>query len=127
MMIYKQIFESYINEMSWRELNVVDKYADEKLKPIDVEFTQHFFDRLNDPRNGKEITVEELTNFFTRLSKFKDKFKDVMDRYDDIVLKDKKTNINMALVKRANEVIAKTIMRKGNFKTHDHVMKFESN
>jgi len=123
---YKGIFESYITEMSWGELRKVEKQADEKLNPLDIEFTQHFFDRLNDSRNGKEITVEELTNFFERLSKSKKKLNEVMDRYDEIVLKDRKTNINMALVKRANEVIAKTVMRKGNFRTRDHVMKFEN-
>ena len=31
---------------------------------IDVEFTRHFLDRVNDDRNGEQITGSELTRLF---------------------------------------------------------------
>ena len=31
---------------------------------IDVEFTRHFLDRVNDSRNKKQITVAELIRMF---------------------------------------------------------------
>ena len=31
---------------------------------VDVEFTRHFMQRVNDPRNKKQITPAELTRLF---------------------------------------------------------------
>ena len=45
-------------DISSSELDSIETYADEKLDPIDIEFTTHFFNRLNDPRNKKEISSE---------------------------------------------------------------------
>ena len=54
------------------DLQKIDKFADKKLNPVNVVITdKHFFDRLNDPRNGKEISSAELIGFFKRLSKKK--------------------------------------------------------
>ncbi len=47
-------------EMAKSELDQVEKYADSQLSPEDIELgkeTDHFFQRLNDPRNGKEISA----------------------------------------------------------------------
>jgi hypothetical protein len=87
---------------------------------IDIEFTKHFLDRVNDKRNGKHITIEELQDIFNKtyqkcasgLSKMKDM---------EAVLHDIQSDINIPFVLKHNngeiELVSKTIMRKKNFKT----------
>ena len=108
------------NEMAKADMDAVEKYADQQLAPGDIELgkeTDHFFQRLNDPRNGKEISPAELTGFFKRLAKNKKKFLEFVKQYKEFVVKDKRTNINIPFVVMANKLIAKTIMRKDNFKS----------
>jgi hypothetical protein len=107
-------------EMAKSDLDQVEKYADQQLSPEDVELgreTDHFFQRLNDPRNGKQISAAELTGFFKRLAKNKKKFLDFVKQYKEFVVKDKRTNINIPFMTVANKLIAKTIMRKDDFKS----------
>jgi hypothetical protein len=104
-------------KLSQSNLNSVEKYADKELDPADIEFSNHFFDRVNDTRNGKEISEPELTGFFKRLSRHKKQFLDFLDKYNQIVVKDERSDINIPFVKMANKVIAKTVMRKGDFQT----------
>lgn len=107
-----------LNEkLSQSNLNSVERYADRELDPADIEFSNHFFDRVNDTRNGKEISEPELTGFFKRLSRHKKQFLDFLDKYNQIVVKDERSDINIPFVKMANKVIAKTVMRKGDFQT----------
>ena len=113
------------NEMSKSTLNKIEKFAEKKLSPEDIEFTKHFFDRVNDPRNGKEISDAELTGFFKRLSKYKKKFKEFLEKYQQIVVTDKRHDINIPFVKQANQIIAKTVMRKKNFQTSNPKLAFE--
>ena len=107
-------------EMAKSDLDQVEKYADQQLSPEDVELgreSDHFFQRLNDPRNGKQISAAELTGFFKRLAKNKKKFLDFVKQYKEFVVKDKRTNINIPFMTVANKLIAKTIMRKDDFKS----------
>jgi GNAT superfamily N-acetyltransferase len=115
------------NEMSMSQLKSIEKYAEKQLSPEDIEFTKHFFDRVNDSRNGKEISDAELTGFFKRLSKHKKQFKDFLEKYKQIVVKDKRYDINIPFVKTANQIIAKTVMRKDDFKTSSPTFAFETN
>ena len=109
-----------INEIPMPDLKKIDTFADKKLNPVDVVITdKHFFDRLNDPRNGKEITSAELIGFFKRLSKHKKTFVNFLDKYKSVVAVDDRTDINIPFMKRANKAIAKTVMRKKDFKTPD--------
>jgi hypothetical protein len=119
-------FNSPTNEMSMSQLKGVERYAEKQLSPEDIEFSNHFFDRLNDPRNGKPITDAELTGFFKRLSRHKKQFKDFLEKYRQIVVKDKRYDINIPFVKTANQIIAKTVMRKDDFKTSSPTFAFES-
>ena len=112
-------------EMTSSELDSVEKYADSELDPIDIEFGNHFFDRLNDPRNGKEITAGELVSFFDRLAKKKDAFISFIKRYHEFVVKDKNSNINIPFVSQVNQALAKTIMRKPGFMTPDPTIALE--
>jgi Asp-tRNA(Asn)/Glu-tRNA(Gln) amidotransferase C subunit len=125
-MSYKSENEkSQQNEMSITQLNQIEKYAEKQLSPEDIEFTKHFFDRVNDTRNGKEISDAELTGFFKRLSRHKKQFKDFLDKYQQIVVKDKRNGINIPFVKQANQIIAKTVMRKDDFQTSNPTLSVE--
>jgi hypothetical protein len=109
-----------INEIPMGDLQKIDQFADKKLNPVDVVLTdKHFFDRLNDPRNGKEISQAELIGFFKRLSKHKKEFVEFLEKYNSVVAVDDRTNINIPFMKQANKAIAKTVMRKKDFKTPD--------
>jgi hypothetical protein len=109
-----------INEIPMDDLQKIDQFADKKLNPVDVVLTdKHFFDRLNDPRNGKEISQAELIGFFKRLSKKRKEFVEFLNQYNSLVAVDDRTNINIPFMKQANKAIAKTIMRKKDFKTPD--------
>ena len=104
-------------KVSFSDLDSIETYADNKLDPIDVEFTDHFFNRLNDPRNKKEISNAELIGFFKRLSKRKKELIDFLEKYKEIVASDSRTNINIPFVKQVDKIIAKTILRKKGFQT----------
>ena len=104
-------------KVSSSELDSIETYADSKLDPIDVEFTKHFFNRLNDPRNQEEISSEELISFFDRLSNNKKSFIDFLTAYKELVATDNRTNLNIPFVNQANKAIAKTVMRKRGFQT----------
>ena len=117
---YSKVIESTINEIPMGDLQKIDTFADKKLNPVDVVLTdKHFFDRLNDPRNKKEISSAELIGFFKRLAKKKKTFLDFLDKYNQVVAVDDRTNINIPFMKQANKVIAKTVMRKKDFKTQN--------
>ena len=105
-------------EMSQTALDAVEDYADDKLDPVDVDLTsKHFFNRLNDPRNDKDISQAELIGFFKRLSKRKKEFIKFLKHYKELVVTDDRTNLNIPFMKLANKVIAKTVMRKKDFQT----------
>ena len=98
---------------------------------IDVEFTRHFLDRVNDARNIKQITPSELTRLFKQ--SFKKYGKKISKLGDDAqaVINDMKTNINVPFVLNKTrggelELVAKTIMRKKNFSTSNTKMSFEN-
>lgn len=113
-------------EMAKSDLKSIENFADSKLAPMDVEFSKHFFDRLNDKRNGKEITTNELVDFFKKLIINKEKFIKFLEKYKQIVVTQKNSAINIPFVIQVNKAIAKTIMRKKDFKTNDPKLGVES-
>ena len=120
---------SSVNEMAKVDMDKVEKYADAQLAPEDVVLgkeTDHFFQRLNDPRNGKEISPAELTGFFKRLAKNKKKFLEFIKQYKEFVVKDKRSGINIPFMVQSNKLIAKTIMRKDDFKSSTPVYTTET-
>ena len=121
----KSTFIQILVEMTSSELDSVERYADSELNPIDIEFGNHFFDRLNDPRNGKEITSDELVSFFNRLARKKEAFMSFIERYREFVVKDKNSSINIPFVSQVNQALAKTIMRKPGFMTPDPIIALE--
>ena len=115
-------------EMAKTDMDSVEKYADSQMSPTDVDLgreTDHFFQRLNDPRNGKEISPAELTGLFKRLARNKKKFLEFLKQYKEFVVKDRVSNINIAFIKVADRLIAKTVMRKADFKSSTPVFTTE--
>jgi hypothetical protein len=99
------------------DLRQVDSYADDVMG-IDMVLTdKHFFDRVNDPRNTKEIWDYELMDFFDKLADNKQEFLDFLKKYKETTVTDRDTSLNIPFMRRANKIIAKTIMRKFDFKS----------
>lgn len=109
-----------LNErISPSQLKDVEKFADSlwgKLG-IDVKFTKHFLDRVNDERNGKQISSAELIRLFKKEFEVHGKAIKNLDLNDEAVMKDLITSLNLPFVIKSDELIAKTVMRKPNFKT----------
>ena len=126
----KKITKQRNEDFTQRDVNDLEKFADRILKKydIDVEFTRHFVDRLNDPRNSPEIKVAELQKFFKKIQR--NKGRNIRNNPDvEAVLKDMSTNLNLPVVikTRGDEFIVtnKTIMRKKDFKTTSKVINYE--
>jgi len=125
----EELEERKLNRM---DLDTVERYADRLFAKVglDVEFTKHFVDRVNDARNGKQITTAELVRLFKQsFSKHKQSFKN-LDKGVEAVLNDIKTDINMPFVIKVDnhgdlEMVAKTVMRKKNFSTSNKKYTFE--
>ena len=119
-------FEELLSEIPMDDLQQLDKFADKQMNPIDVVLTgKHFLERLVDKRNQKPISAAELTGFFKRLARKKNEFVEFLKKYGEIVASDNRTKINIPFMQKANKAIAKTIMRKDDFKTSDPELKFE--
>ena len=106
-------------------LDTLEKHLDRLFAAvgIDVEFTRHFLDRVNDRRNGEQITLKELAILF----------KDAYNKYGkriaqmgpdaEAVIKDMRSDVNVpfALDWDSNnqelDLVAKTVMRKKDFRT----------
>jgi len=105
------------------DLDQIEKYADRLFASldIDVEFTRHFMDRVNDARNIKQISVAELIRLFKQAYRRHGKKIAKMPDDANAVINDMKTNINLPFVlkykKGEIELVAKTVMRKKNFTT----------
>lgn len=98
---------------------------------IDVEFTRHFLDRVNDARNVKPISIKELAMLFKK--EFVKYGKPIAQLGPDAeaVMKDLSSDINIPFALNWNgeelELIAKTVMRKKNFSTPNKEFSVESN
>lgn len=121
---YTKAFKDMYEEVSARQLNDLEKFADRILAKfdVDIEFTRHFRDRMNDDRNKPAITVNELQRVFKKIAK--NKAKNIRQNPDsEAVIKDLQSDLNLPVVINYNrnkdefEVINKTIMRKKNFKS----------
>ena len=117
---------SFQSDIDIEDIEFIDAQADADMDPVDVDLTsQHFFDRLNDPRNYPNIELDELELFFAKLADKKEEFIEFLNQYKIVVAKDRQTDINIPFMKLANKAIAKTIMRKRNFQTSDPVLPLE--
>ena len=107
------------------QLNALERVLDQVFAKlgIDVEFTRHFLDRVNDERNITPITIKELGQLFAK--EFKKWGKPIAQMGPDAeaVMKDLSSDINLPFALNWNkqsgmlELVAKTVMRKKNFRT----------
>jgi len=116
------------------DLEALETFADRIFGKvgIDVEFTRHFLDRVNDDRNGEQITGSELTRLFKQEYKRWGKPIAQMGPDAEAVMKDLQTDINMPFALRWDrdnnelDLIVKTVMRKKDFKTSNKEFPVES-
>lgn len=108
-----------------KDLKEVERYADSLFKAVgvDIQFTKHFIERVNDERNVKQITVDELSELFRKTFKMYGTRIPKLGKDAEAVLNDMKTNINLPFVLKWDDksqeldLVAKTVMRKKNFMT----------
>ena len=119
----------FSEEVTQKQLQDLERFGDRLLAKfkIDIEFTKHFADRMNDARNKPSITVAELQKVFKKIAKRK--AAEIRKNPDsEAVLKDMQADLNLPIVinydknKDEYEVVNKTIMRKKNFGTSDKVI-----
>ena len=116
-------FKQFTEDITKNDLDQVEKYADRLFKAvgIDVEFTRHFLDRVNDERNKKPITSAELIRLFRLTYKKYGKKIPKMGADAQAVIHDMETDVNMPFVLNLDrsgmlDLVAKTVMRKKDFK-----------
>ncbi len=130
---YNKVKENINEEITKSQLDAIEVYADKLFAKlgIDIEFTKHFLDRVNDKRNIKPISVPELVGMFKRLHKKHGKPLSKVDDDFDAVVKDFNNNINIpfAINVTPNDIdlVAKTVMRKKDFKTSTPVIALNEN
>lgn len=107
------------------DIDQLERFADKMFAKvgIDVEFGRHFMDRVNDERNGKPITPSELTRLFKQTYQRHAKPIAQMGPEQQAVMKDMRTDVNIPFMLQWDadnnelDLIAKTVMRKQDFKT----------
>lgn len=123
-----------LEEISATQLKKLETALDAIFKRvgIDIEFSKHFGERLNDPRNVKPITAMEIIDIFEKVyAKHAKTFKTLPDDMEAII-KDITSKINMPFVLDWNqksgllELRFKTVMRKPNFATPNQVFSVQT-
>jgi hypothetical protein len=125
--MFTEQFDNKPKEITQADLKAIEVYADKLFKAIgiDVNFTRHFLDRVNDARNIKQITPDELTDLFRKSYEKYGKKISKLGPDAEAVLNDMRTNINMPFVlnwdrnSQELDLVAKTVMRKKNFMTQN--------
>jgi hypothetical protein len=108
-------------------MNAFEKFVDRMFEKfgVDFEFTKHFRERMSDSRNDPCIDMKEIAGIIKKIYSKYQRGEKSLSKYVDseAVIKDMQTDLNMPIAveydrkKDQIEVIAKTIMRKKNFRT----------
>jgi len=109
---HMKAFEQFVDKM-------FEKYK------IDFDFTKHFRERISDTRNNPCINMKEIADMIKKIYSKYTKGEKSLSKYIDseAVVKDMQSDLNMPIAIEYNrkddeiEVVAKTIMRKKNFRT----------
>ena len=114
------------------QLQDLERFADRLLSKfqIDIDFTRHFKDRVNDARNDPCIVITELQKLFKKIKQ--DKGQRIRSQGHDTqaVIKDLQRDLNIPAVIDFDdngdiEIRMKTIMRKHDFKSYDPAVVYE--
>jgi hypothetical protein len=124
---FQEFRQGLFEALSQDDLDAVERMADKLFAKvgIDVEFTRHFLDRVNDARNKKQISSGELVRIFKLTYKKHGKKIAAMDKNAEAVLHDINSHVNIPFVLKWDaknqefDMISKTVMRKKDFKTPD--------
>ena len=115
-----------------KNLDAIERFADKLWAKVglDVEFTRHFLDRVNDARNKKQITGGEIQRLFRQSYKKHGKKIANLGKGAEAVMKDMQTDVNMPFVLQLDkngelDLVAKTVMRKKDFKTSNKTFAVE--
>ena len=116
-----------------KQLDTIERFADKLWAKVglDIEFTRHFLDRVNDARNKKQITGGEIQRLFRQSYRKHGKKIAALGKGAEAVIKDMETDINMPFVLQIDkggelDLVAKTVMRKKDFKTSNKKFTVES-
>lgn len=118
-------------DITQQELFTVERFADSMWSKygVDVQFTKHFMDRVNDPRNQPPIYVDDLIDLFRKAYQQQGQHIAQLPDQAQSVMRDMITQLNLPFVivdgYRSKKLIAKTAMRKKNFGTSNQVFSVE--
>lgn len=123
-MIFLRRKPQTLNEdVSFRTLNSVESYLNQLYKKIGVgfDFSNHFEERINDPRNNPPINHKELLSYFGRFYlKYKELIKK-LEPEEELLISDPKLKIWSPVVMKQGKLNrflrVKTIMRKQNYQS----------
>lgn len=95
---------------------------------VDIEFTRHFFERVNDERNKRDISIDELRMIFKEVyAEYKNRLKKFGSGFEG-VFKNPPTSINIPFVlgwdseNQELDLVTKTVMRKKNFQSNTPIL-----
>jgi len=123
----KQFKEFITEDLSKSDLDAVERMADKLFAKvgIDVEFTRHFLDRVNDARNKKPISSGELVRIFKLTYKKHGSKISKLGKNAEAILHDINSHVNIPFILKWDpqnqefDMISKTVMRKKDFKSDD--------
>lgn len=128
-------FKEYLQEqeeITLSQMKAFEKFVDRMFEKfqIDFEFTKHFGERMSDDRNKPNIKMKELADFIKKIYNKQGKnLKGIAGA--EAVIKDMQSDLNIPVVVKYDQkndefdVVAKTIMRKKNFKTPNKVIQYK--
>lgn len=127
----RYLAEQVQNRVTRAQLAAIERFGDRLLKEfgIDIEFTKHFADRMNDDRNNPRISPQELTDLFIKIAD-RQGARIRQRRKGEAVLNDIQKDLNIPVVLKYDakndeiDVIHKTVMRKKGFKSRDPFIKY---
>jgi hypothetical protein len=133
-MQYVKSFTGFINEsLSDQSLRELENFADSLFQElgVDVVFTRHFKERVNDIRNGRPITYTELKNMFLKAYLRAGQYISELPVETEAVIKDISSNLNSPFIIQdspddsdgtEHDMVMKTIMRKERFMSNNQTI-----
>jgi len=129
----KLVRQTIMEYITPADLKSVENYADDLFSDVgvDVEFTRHFLDRVNDLRNKEDITPDELKDLYLKAY---NKYANTISKLhpgEERVLTDPQSNINIPFAMNWDgrspdvDLVNKTVMRKKDFKSYTPKLRLE--